>query len=995
MLEKSFNPAEAEKRLYEAWESSGVFKPRAAKPTDTKDDNFSIVIPPPNVTGSLHMGHALNNTLQDILVRFNRMRGKAVLWQPGTDHAGIATQMVVERQMAEQGGPQRKDMSREDFEARVWEWKAQSGGNITQQLRRLGASCDWSREKFTLGDPANPDDKMVEAVTKVFVELYEQGLIYRDKRLVNWDPKFQTAISDLEVETKTVDGHYWHLRYPLADGVSYEHPLTDEDGNVTGHETRHYIVVATSRPETMLGDTGVAVHPDDARYAGLIGKEVVLPIVNRRIPIIADDYADPEKGSGAVKITPAHDFNDYEVGKRAGHTPISLLNETADILPLDFIPAEYHGKSAKDARKMVVAAFDAAGLLQETEDLKIEQPVGDRSGVVIEPRLTDQWFVDAKALAVEAIAAVDRGHETGGSKGPRDMPEGDGEEGASNHMSSAANTASSSAPVPRTTTANNGKGSTRFIPANWKKTYDNWMHDIQPWCISRQLWWGHRIPAWYGPALDENGYDDISKPRQIIVGATNENVILNAKKIYGDDVEVDLNAGVVSYVASGPVGERATKIKVTLAQDSDVLDTWFSSGLWPFSTLGWPNNTEALERFYPGSVLVTAFDIIFFWVARMMMQGIHFMGEVPFKDVYIHALVLDEKGAKMSKSKGNVVNPLELIETYGADALRFTMAAMAAQGRNVRLSTQRIEGYRNFGTKLWNAARFAEMNGCVSQSGFDPKSCTQSVNQWIVSEAVKTAKDVTKFIEDYRFDAAADAAYKFAWGTYCDWYLELIKPIMSGDGAAKIETQATAAWALDQILKLLHPFMPFITEELWANTAPSRADKLIITAWPDLEEALINAEAAEDINWLVRLITAIRSVRAEMNVPPSKKAPLLMLADTLDPRLLKFTDNLERMARIDGVEVASEVPKGALQTVVDGVSFAIPLDGLIDLDAEKARLSKEIAKVNAEIEKIDKKLGNEAFMAKAPEKVVALQNERRNAYSAELTKLNEALAGLE
>ena len=508
MLEKSFNPAEAEKRLYEAWESSGVFKPRAAKPTDTKDDNFSIVIPPPNVTGSLHMGHALNNTLQDILVRYNRMRGKAVLWQPGTDHAGIATQMVVERQMAAAGGPQRKDMSREDFEAKVWEWKAESGGNITQQLRRLGASCDWSREKFTLGDPNDPNDKMVEAVTKVFVEMYdttfdettqtfrkkkpnEQGLIYRDKRLVNWDPKFQTAISDLEVETKTVDGHYWHLRYPLADGVSYEHPLTDEDGNVTGHQTRDYIVVATSRPETMLGDTGVAVHPDDERYAGLVGKDVVLPIVGRRVPIIADDYADPEKGSGAVKITPAHDFNDYEVGKRAGHAPISLLNKAAEIVDdHDLIPVEYHGLSAKDARKMVVAAFDAAGLLQLTEDLKIEQPFGDRSGVVIEPMLTDQWFVDAKALAKDAIAAVDRGHSA--------------------HTSS-------SGPDPRThqedtdmdprvkPEGESDKGATRFIPANWKKTYDNWMHDIQPWCISRQLWWGHRIPAWYAAKLDENG----------------------------------------------------------------------------------------------------------------------------------------------------------------------------------------------------------------------------------------------------------------------------------------------------------------------------------------------------------------------------------------------------------------------------------------------------------------------------------------------------------
>jgi len=582
---------------------------------------------------------------------------------------------------------------------------------------------------------------------------------------------------------------------------------------------------------------------------------------------------------------------------------------------------------------MVVAAFDAAGLLQLTEDLKIEQPFGDRSGVVIEPMLTDQWFVDAETLAKDAIAAVD-------------------------------------------------DGTTRFVPANWKKTYDNWMHDIQPWCISRQLWWGHRIPAYYGP------HD------KIFVGADIEDIKVQAAKAYNS---VPDEIGFLPDDSSAQPFESLEEnleFVFFLKRDPDVLDTWFSSGLWPFSTMGWPDNTEELARFYPGSVLVTAFDIIFFWVARMMMQGIRFMGEVPFKEVYIHALVLDEKGQKMSKSKGNVVNPLELIDTYGADALRFTMAAMAAQGRNVRLSTQRIEGYRNFGTKLWNAARFAEMNGCVSQTDFDPKSCTQSVNQWIVSEAVKTTADITKFIEDYRFDAAADAAYKFAWGTYCDWYLELIKPIMGTEGDAKTETQAAAAWALDQILKLLHPFMPFITEELWANTAPSRDEKLIVTAWPELGEDLINADAADDINWLVRVITALRSVRAEMNVPPSKKAPLLMLGDTLDPRLTTFADNLERMARVDGVEAASEAPKGALQTVVDGVSFAIPLDGLIDLGAEKARLSKEIDKVKSEIEKIDKKLGNEAFIAKAPEKVVALQNERRDAYSAELEKLNEALEGL-
>lgn len=931
MLEKSFNPAESEKRLYENWEASGLFKPRAAKPSDTKDDNFSIVIPPPNVTGNLHMGHALNNTLQDILVRYNRMCGKAVLWQPGTDHAGIATQMVVERKMAANGGLQRKDMSREDFQDKVWEWKAKSGGNITQQLRRLGASCDWSREKFTLGDPSNPDDKMVEAVTKVFVEMYNQGLIYRDKRLVNWDPKFQTAISDLEVETKTVDGHYWHLRYPLADGNSYEHPITDEDGNVTGTEIRDYIVVATSRPETMLGDTGVAVHPDDVRYAGLIGTEVILPIVNRRVPIIADEYADPEKGSGAVKITPAHDVNDYEVGKRAGHTPISILDVSAHILPLEIIPSEFHGLFSAKARKLVIAKFEDLGLLALTENLKIEQPFGDRSGVVIEPMLTDQWFVAADKLAVDAMAKVD-------------------------------------------------DGSTRFIPENWKKTYDNWMHNIQPWCISRQLWWGHRIPAWFAGNPSDG----------VFVVAEDESAaeLLARKQVL--DKNIMSQETLTDYLQKHEV-----LIGTLYTRDPDVLDTWFSSGLWPFSTLGWPDNTDELARFYPTSVLITAFDIIFFWVARMMMQGLHFMGEVPFKDVYIHALVLDEKGAKMSKSKGNVVDPLELIDTYGADALRFTLAAMAGQGRNIRLSTQRIEGYRNFGTKLWSAANFGQMNDCAAFGDFDPSSVKLALNKWIVSETVKTTAEVTRCIESYRFNDAADAAYKFAWDTFCAWYLEMSKAVLSGDdGPQKDETRASFAWTLDQILKLLHPFMPFITEELWEKTSDARGGMLIVAHWPELPESLIDAAACQDIEWVQTLITNLRSVRSDMNIPPAKKAPLLMLADKLDPRLETYAQQLSPMARVDGVRLASEAPKGALQTVVDGVSFAIPLDGLIDLAAEKARLSKEIDKAKAEIEKIDKKLGNEAFVAKAPEKVVALQNERRTDYRAELEKLTEALENL-
>ncbi len=981
MLDNKFNPKEAEPRLYKAWEDSGAFKPRAAKPTDTKDDNFSIVIPPPNVTGSLHMGHAVNNTIQDILVRYNRMKGKAVLWQPGTDHAGIATQMVVERRLAAEGKA-RKDMSRDEFLEHVWAWKAESGGNINQQLRRLGSSCDWSREKFTLGDPEDPSDKMAEAVTKAFVEMYDQGLIYRDKRLVNWDPHFQTAISDLEVETKTVDGHYWHLRYPLADGVTYEHPLTDEEGNVTGHETRSYVVVATSRPETMLGDTGVAVHPDDERYASLVGKEIILPIVGRRVPIIADEYADPEKGSGAVKITPAHDFNDYEVGKRAGHELISILDERGHILPLDIIPEEFHGLFSVKARKLVVAKFDELELLAETENLKIEQPVGDRSGVVIEPMLTDQWFVAADKLAEDAMAKVD-------------------------------------------------DGSTKFVPENWKKTYDHWMKGIQPWCISRQLWWGHQIPAWYGPRIVEvEGGIIFSMENPIIIVAQSFDEAHRKYMDYkGGRGGMGADLGCVE-VFEKPNESFKDGYQV-LYRDPDVLDTWFSSGLWPFSTLGWPENTDELERFYPTSVVVTAFDIIFFWVARMMMQGLHFMDDVPFKDIYIHALVLDEAGKKMSKSIGNTLDPLDLIdgvdietlvakrtrglknpekapkiekatrkqypdgfEPYGADALRFTLASMAGQGRNIRLSVDRIAGYRNFGTKLWSAASFGQMNGCLP-TAFDPSTAKVALNKWIISETVKTTAEVTRCIEGYRFNDAADAAYKFAWDTFCAWYLEMSKAVLSGpDGAEKDETRAAFAWTLDQILKLLHPFMPFITEELWGSIAESRDDMLIISQWPELPESLIDENASKDIEWVQTLITNLRSVRADMNIPPSKKAPLLMLADTLDPRLAAYAEVLSPMARVDGVETASEAPKGALQTVVDGVTYAIPLDGLIDAGAEKARLSKEIEKAQSEIEKIDKKLSNPAFTDKAPEKVVNLQKERRAAYVAELEQLSEALEGL-
>ncbi|MGB6086571.1 valine--tRNA ligase, partial [Parvibaculum sp.] len=726
MLEKTFNPQEAEARLYDLWEESGAFRAGAGGRVEAGAESFCIVIPPPNVTGSLHMGHALNNTLQDVLIRFERMRGKDVLWQPGLDHAGIATQMIVERQLEAEGNIRRRDLGREAFIERVWKWKGESGGTIIGQLRRLGASCDWSRERFTL------DEGLSKAVLKVFVELYRKGLIYRDKRLVNWDPKLQTAVSDLEVENIEVKGHFWHFRYPLADGVTYEWPLFDEEGNQTGTEARDYIVVATTRPETMLGDTGVAVNPEDERYKALIGKHVILPLVGRRIPIVGDEHADPTQGSGAVKITPAHDFNDFEVGKRCGLEQINILNTDGTLN--DEVPEAYRGLDRFEARKKVVADIEALGLLDRIEDKIVMVPHDEKTKmVVIEPFLTDQWYVDAATLAKPAIEAVERGE-------------------------------------------------TVFVPKNWEKTYFEWMRNIQPWCISRQLWWGHRIPAWYGP----DGH--------VFVAYSDEEAAAEAEKHYGKAVE--------------------------LRRDEDVLDTWFSSGLWPFSTLGWPDETPELKRYYKTDVLVTGFDIIFFWVARMMMMGLHFMKEVPFHTVYIHALVRDEKGQKMSKTKGNVIDPLKLIDEYGADALRFTLTAMAAQGRDIKLATSRVEGYRNFGTKLWNAARFCEMNECARVEGFDPAAVQQTVNQWIAGEVARTASEITAALEAYRFNDAANAAYRFVWNVFCDWYLEFIKPLLMGeDEAAKAETRATAAWVLDQILLMLHPFMPFITEELWQHTA--------------------------------------------------------------------------------------------------------------------------------------------------------------------------------
>jgi valyl-tRNA synthetase len=943
MLDQRFDPAEAEPRLYKAWEEAGCFRPSG----DTSAQAYSIVIPPPNVTGVLHMGHALNNTLQDVLIRFERMRGKNVLWQPGTDHAGIATQMVVERQLAQAGNTDRRSMGRDAFVKCVWEWKEESGGAIVGQLKRLGASCDWSVERFTM------DEGLSKAVTKVFVDLYRKKLLYRDKRLVNWDPHFQTAISDLEVEQKEVDGHYWHLRYPLADGVTYEHPVKDEDGNPAGTETRNYIVVATSRPETMLGDTGVAVHPEDERYAGLVGKFVELPIVGRRVPIVADEYANPEKGSGAVKITPAHDFNDFEVGKRAGHTPLNILNAVAAIVSgaeadAAGIPEDFRGLDRFKARDKVVEAFESLELLERIEKLKIEQPFGDRSGVVIEPWLTDQWYVDAHTLAQPAIKAVQ-------------------------------------------------DSATRFVPENWTKTYYNWMDNIQPWCVSRQLWWGHRIPVWYGPDIDKNYTEDPYSAQKFFVARNEEEALDQAKDYYGKDVKLSVSK------ADGGWGYKlsnGTLKEVELKQDEDVLDTWFSSALWPFSTQGWPDETDALKTFYPTATLVTAFDIIFFWVARMMMMGMEFTGQVPFKDVYIHALVLDEKGQKMSKSKGNVMDPLDLINEYGADALRFAMSRLAGQGRNIRLSKQVVEGNRNFSTKLWNAVRFAEMNECGAPGPIDPSTIERPVNRWILSELDACIADVTRGLEEYRFNDAAGALYRFIWNTLCDWYLELIKPLLAGmDDGAKSETRMVCGYAIDEALKLLHPFMPFITEELWERRAPGRANDqgfLMLQQWPKAAGWRDDA-ATTEIEWLIDLISEIRSLRNDLGVPAGAKVPLAIVnaSNTDLMRVGSHEEILRRMARVDELTLPNEMPAGAVSAVVGSTVAAMSIADLIDVAEARKRLDKEIATLDKDITSTEKKLANADFVAKAPEEIVEENRERIRDWSARREKLKAARKSLE
>ena len=904
MLEKTYQPKTIEARVHQDWSKARAFE--AGRPERAKAPAYSIVIPPPNVTGSLHMGHALNNTLQDVLCRFERMRGKDVLWQPGTDHAGIATQLVVEKQMMERQEPHRRTIGREKFLEKVWAWKAESGGTIINQLKRLGASCDWSRERFTM------DEGLSAAVLKVFVDLYNQGLIYRDKRLVNWDPEFQSALSDLEVDMVELKGSLWHFRYPLSGGLSYRFPTAyDEGGTAVAWEARNFIVVATTRPETMLGDTAVAVHPEDARYQDLIGKTVMLPLVGREIPIIADEYSNPEIGSGAVKITPAHDFNDYQVGKRHNLPLINIFDAKAQLN--DNVPAKYRGLDRLVARKEVVADLEAQGLLEKVEPTVHAVPHAQRGNALIEPWLTDQWYVNAAELAKRAIAAVE-------------------------------------------------DGSTKFIPKNWEKTYFEWMRNIQPWCISRQLWWGHQIPAWYGP------------DGRIFVALDEADAQRAAAQHYQQDVR--------------------------LRRDEDVLDTWFSSALWPFSTLGWPQQTPELSRYYPTSALVTGFDIIFFWVARMMMMGLHFMREIPFHDVYIHALVRDDKGQKMSKTRGNVMDPLGMIDQYGADALRFTLAAMAAQGRDIKLSTHRVEGYRNFATKLWNAARFAEMNECVRQKGFDPKSVAETLNRWIAGEVERTAAAVTTGIETYKFNEAATAIYEFTWGTFCDWYLELAKPILNGDDeAAKAEMRATTAWVLDQILKLLHPFMPFITEELWdrlVEVGVKRENLLCLSAWP-VHGNLADRAADEEIGWLVNLVSEIRSVRSEMNVPAGAKTPLIVVAASKVDRARaeNYEETIKRLARIDTLTFAKAVPPGSAQIVLGETTVALPLAGVIDMGTERTRLAREIEKSKAEIKKIDAKLANQNFVAKAPPEVVEENRERRADFEATMKRLQAALKRVE
>ncbi len=893
MLEKSYSPSEIEPRLYEGWERAGAF---AADPNSNAVP-FTIMIPPPNVTGSLHMGHALTFTVQDVLIRWRRMQGRDALWQPGSDHAGIATQMVVERLLAETG-VDRRDLGREKFVERVWQWKAESGGTITRQLRRLGASLDWPRERFTM------DDGLSAAVKETFVRLHGEGLIYRDRRLVNWDPKLQTAISDLEVENREIKGSLWYIRYPIEG------------------EPGQFITVATTRPETMLGDTAVAVHPTDARYSDLVGRFAVLPLVGRRLPIVADEYSDPEKGTGAVKITPAHDFNDFAVGQRHSLPMPSILDrqgrvalaEIVDVLTaVDGVadPAfvrSLEGMDRNVARKAIVAELERLELLEKTEPHTHQVPHSDRGGVPIEPLLTTQWYCNAEVLAKPAIEAVETGQ-------------------------------------------------TVFVPKQWENTFFAWMRDIQPWCISRQLWWGHRIPAWYGPdGAVFVAYDEAEAKAQ-------------ASAKYGRDEE--------------------------LTQDEDVLDTWFSSGLWPFSTLGWPEKTQELARYYPGDVLVTGFDIIFFWVARMMMQGLHFMGEVPFRTVYIHGLVRDERGQKMSKSKGNIIDPLELIDRFGADALRFAICALTGPGRDVKLGAARVESYRRFVTKLWNAARFCEMNGIRPDAAFDPSRATLPLTRWILDAMNRTIGEADAALETYRFDEYAAACYRFTWDTFCDWFVEFAKPVLAdGNSPAASEVRATAAYVLGIILRLLHPAMPFVTEELWDRFGFGEPYSLIRTAWPEPVSVPDAAAAGDELDWVVRLISVVRSVRTEMNVPPSTPTPILLRDASVESlaRGQRWIDAIRMLARASELRTLDgQMPKGAAQAVLDEATVVLPLEGVIDIGAERARLVRERDKAVAEMRKLAQKLDNADFVKRAPEEVVEENRERLVAGQAEIARLDAAV----
>ncbi|WP_426263319.1 valine--tRNA ligase [Sphingomonas sp. PWP1-2] len=888
-LSKTFDPAELEQRWYAHWETNGLFRPDrpGAEP-------WTIVNPPPNVTGSLHIGHALDNTLQDILARHARLQGKDALWVVGTDHAGIATQMVVERQMAS-AQQKRTDFTREEFVAKVWEWKEESGGEITQQLRRLGCSMDWANERFTM------DEGFSKAVLKVFVDLHNEGLLYRDKRLVNWDPGLGTAISDLEVETREIKGSFWHLRYPLTDGSGF-------------------IEVATTRPETMLADMAVAVNAADERYTHLVGKQIKLPITGRLIPIVTDDHADPELGSGAVKITPGHDFNDFEVGKRAGiaaNAMLNMLDAKAQVVQVSdgLIPAELLGLTTAEARKAVVARLKAEGFLiahtdkdgveHDAEPRTIQTPYGDRSGVVIEPWLTDQWYVDAATLAKPAIEAV-------------------------------------------------RSGAIQIVPKTWEKTFFNWMENIQPWCVSRQLWWGHRIPAWFA----EDG------------------------SIYVALTEAE---------AQAQAGEG-----VALRQDSDVLDTWFSSALWPFATMGWPEETSpTLHSRYPNDVLISGFDILFFWDARMMMQGIHFMGDVPFKKLYLHGLVRAADGAKMSKSKGNVVNPLGLIDQYGADALRFFMAAMESQGRDIKMDEKRVEGYRNFATKLWNACRFAQSNGIVASTHMEAPAAELAVNKWIIAETIGCVQAVDLALADLRFDGAANAVYQFVWSRFCDWYLELIKPVFDGDekGSIDPESKRVAGWVIDQILVLLHPFMPFITEELWHAMGP-RENDLIVAKWPMADARSLDPAASKEIDWLIRLVSEIRAARTEVNIAPGTRMQM-HVRDADAETLARLERQATVIARLARASVVQDAPGGgALQVVVDGATFVLPLEGVIDLAVERERLTKGIAAAAKERDALAGRLGNASFVERAKPEAVEKARADYAEKSAEAERLTAALERL-